>query len=630
MRITRPLTACLLAGALLTACSSSNPEQTAADQSETRAPMPVVPEPAVEKRTVASPMMEGRAARKAVPSPTPSASEVPVTFAAPGVTFMAGSPGGSAFHGTAASQSAGTFSDHADAHFSDPTLHRRQEALHPKLDTLTDNPFHAVSDQPVSTFASDVDTASYSIVKHWIEQYQRLPNADAVRIEEMIHAFKYQDAAPAWTAVEQGEAPFAIHAGLTQCPWAHQHQLMRVAVAGATPPAEVRGDAHLVFLIDTSGSMSDAKKLPLALSSLARALDQLRPTDRISVVTYAGHVSTVLQGVPVAQKRQILKALDSLGAGGSTAGASGIARAYDLAAEHFIEGGINQVVLCTDGDFNVGTSSNEGLLSLVKQKANPENGRGVYLSVCGFGLGNLNDSMMEAVTNAGNGAYHHIGGHQDAERIFGRDLYSSLVTLGKDLKIQIEFNPAHVGHYRLIGFENRLLKREDFNDDTVDAGDVGAGHRVIALYELVPPGILPQVDALRYQANPVHTDAGTEPAVRTDELAFVKVRWKPADAKAEQGISRLLEQVVRQTDALPFADASDDMRFAAALAAFGMNLRHSPHKGSSSLAWALATARDARGEDPSGDRQGFVELCQKALQLQQQQQARAGQATGSR
>ncbi|MFW6038964.1 MAG: vWA domain-containing protein [bacterium] len=477
---------------------------------------------------------------------------------------------------------------------------------------LHDNPFYTVSERPLSTFSVDVDTASYANVRRFLLREQRMPPKDAVRIEELINYFDYGYSAPAGDPAE-GEAPFAAHVAVAGCPWAPEHRLVRIGLKGWQPPIEQRQPANLVFLLDVSGSMRSPHKLPLLKQAMGKLVDQLRPEDRVAIVVYAGASGLVLDSTPATDRRTIRDALHRLRAGGSTNGGAGIELAYQLATEHFIDGGVNRVILATDGDFNVGTTNRGDLTRLIEEKAET----GVYLSVLGFGTGNIKDDMMEQLSNKGDGNYAYIDSMREAEKVLVQQAAGTLVTIAKDVKLQVEFNPSQVQGYRLIGYANRLLDKEDFNDDTKDAGDIGAGHTVTALYQIVPAGVessnttgaRPAVDPLKYQQ-----PKGTTEAAASDELLTLKLRYKAPDAPKEQGTSKLLAFPVEDTGRA-FADAPADFRFAAAVAGFGMLLRDSEHQGACSYDAVRDWAADALREDEQGYRAEFLTLVHAAAQL---------------
>ncbi|MCA9399721.1 MAG: VWA domain-containing protein, partial [Candidatus Omnitrophica bacterium] len=381
-------------------------------------------------------------------------------------------------------------------------------------DRIYENEFLAAIDNPLSTFSIDVDTASYSNVRRYLNNNQ-LPPVDAVRIEEMVNYFSYNYPQP------QGNDPFSITTDAAVAPWNPDHQLIRIGLQGKVMSGKELPPSNLVFLIDVSGSMNDPNKLPLLKSAYKMMVNQLSQNERVAIVVYAGAAGTVLDSTPGSNKQAILEAIDRLSAGGSTAGAQGIQKAYDIAKSNFIKGGNNRVILATDGDFNVGVSSDSELTRLIEEKRK----EGIFLTVLGFGTGNYKDNKMEKLANKGNGNYYYIDTEREAKKVLVNELGSTLFTIAKDVKIQIEFNPAQVQSYRLIGYENRILAKEDFNDDTKDAGELGAGHSVTALYEIIPArlgeNIAGKVDPLKYQAKNM---------VNSQELMTVKLRYKQPDA----------------------------------------------------------------------------------------------------
>ena len=455
--------------------------------------------------------------------------------------------------------------------------------------------FQRVETKPLSTFASDVDTASYSNVRRFLQAGQ-LPPKEAVRIEELLNYFRYDDPAP------EGEHPVAIATEVTRCPWQPGNKLARIALrtkpiaAGELPPA------NLTFLIDVSGSMGSADKLPLLQQAFLMLVDQLRPQDTVSIVVYAGAAGVALEPTRGSSKGRIRQAIRRLHAEGSTAGAAGIHHAYQLARESFKTKGANRVILATDGDFNVGVSSEAELIRLIEKKRES----GIFLTVMGFGTGNLQDAKMEQLADHGNGQYLYIDSPLEARRALVEQIGGTLVTVAKDVKIQVEFNPAHVRRYRLIGCENRLLRDEDFKNDRKDAGDLGAGHSVVALYEVEPErGQSDASDSLRYQQ-----PQPTPQAQGSGELLHVKVRYKPP----AEDVSRQLDVPVRDADT-PVEESSENLRWAAAVAQFGMLLRGSEHLGNASWKHAAALARGAMGVDANGDRAEFVYLVKTASKL---------------
>ena len=473
----------------------------------------------------------------------------------------------------------------------------------------SDNAFLAAQRHPVSTFSIDVDTASYSNVRRLL-QNEALPPADAIRIEELVNYFPYTYAPPLKSAVgEEGiSASFAAHLEVAAAPWAPEHRLVRIGLKGREIAGSERGPASLVFLLDVSGSMSAANKLPLVKESLRLLLGRLRDDDRVAIVTYAGNSGLALPSTPVRRREEIVRAIESLEPAGATNGAMGIQLAYDIAKANQVAGGLTRVILCTDGDFNVGTTGEGELVRLIAEKAKG----GVFLTVLGFGMGNLKDSTLELLADKGNGAYGYVDTRREAEKLLVEQVSGTLVTIAKDVKLQVEFNPAEVASYRLIGYENRLLAQEDFNNDAIDAGEIGAGHTVTALYEVVPRGAETVVtaggstDALEYS-----TPAEISPAgVASKDLFTLRVRYKETTGD----VSRMLEFSLRDGGAR-FDDATADFRFAAAVASFGMILRDSPHRGVSSFASVGDWARKSSAGDPSGYREEFVGLIRQAARL---------------
>jgi Ca-activated chloride channel family protein len=455
-----------------------------------------------------------------------------------------------------------------------------------------DNGIQVAAEQPVSTFSIDVDTGAYANVRRFLNNGS-LPPQDAVRVEELINYFDYEYATP-----NNRDTPFRVSTELAAAPWNSQALLMRIGIKGFEVAAKERPAANLVFLIDVSGSMDSPDKLPLLKNAFRLLTDQLTGRDRVAMVVYAGNSGVVLEPTPGNAKHQIQEALARLSAGGSTNGASGIQLAYKLAHDTFVKGGINRVVLATDGDFNVGTVDFEALVDIVER----ERVTGVELTTLGFGTGNYNEQLMERLADAGNGNYAYIDTLSEARKVLVSQLSSTLYTIAKDVKIQVEFNPAEVLEYRLIGYENRMLAREDFNNDKVDAGEIGAGHRVTALYEVVPVGAKGRVDNLRYG---VKSDVATGKG----ELANVRLRYKQPGSDASQ----LLEYPIRRDSV---ADkVSTDFRFAASVAAFGQLLRGGKYMGDFSYGDVTKLAGGAMGEDRDGYRREFVSLVALAKSL---------------
>ncbi len=462
------------------------------------------------------------------------------------------------------------------------------------------NPVKVAAEEPVSTFSIDVDTASYSVVRSSLNS-GRLPPADAVRVEEMVNYFPYAYAAPE----ADDPAPFKPTVVVSDTPWNPDTQLVTVAIQGEMPVIEDRPPLNLVFLVDSSGSMSDANKLPLLKQSLRLMLPELRPEDQVAIVAYAGSSGLVLPPTPAGERATILAALDNIGAGGSTAGAAGLEQAYAVAEQMTEEGEISRVLLATDGDFNVGLSSPDEMKEFIERKRDS----GTFLSVLGFGRGNLNDALMQSLAQNGNGQAAYIDTLNEARKVLVDQLTGALFPIASDVKIQVEFNPAQVAEYRLIGYETRALKREDFNNDKVDAGEIGAGHSVTAIYEVTPVGS-PAVlnDPLRYGS----ADASVAPAQAEQdnpELAFLRMRWKePGESDSE-----LLEFPITEG----MGTATDETRFAAAIAGFGQLLKGSDYLGDWGYAEAIELANGAKGEDEFGYRAEAVNLMRLAQSLSQ-------------
>jgi Ca-activated chloride channel family protein len=465
---------------------------------------------------------------------------------------------------------------------------------------IDENPFFEVARAPLSTFSIDVDTASYSNTRRFLRDGQ-LPPKDAVRIEELVNYFSYDYPQPA------GDAPFSITSEVSACPWNRAHRLVHIGLQGKRMRKEDLPPANLVFLLDVSGSMNSPDKLPLVKSSLRMLAEQLSARDRISIVVYAGSSGLVLPSTQGDRRGEILAALDSLEAGGSTNGGAGIQLAYRIAAENFIRGGINRVVLATDGDFNVGATSEGELVRLIEEKRKG----GVFLSVLGFGTGNVKDATMETLADKGNGNYAYIDELQEARKVLGEQLGGTIATIAKDVKIQVEFNPRQAAAYRLIGYENRLLRDQDFNDDAKDAGEIGAGHTVTALYEVVPFGQKfenPGVDALKYQ-RPAEVSSNSN----SKELMTIKVRYKDPDAND----SKLLSVWVADAGGM-LESASNNFKFSSAVAGFGMLLRDSKYKGDARYTDIAGLARAAAGADSHGYRTEFIQLVERAHALSRQ------------
>lgn len=462
------------------------------------------------------------------------------------------------------------------------------------------NPLQLASETPVSTFSIDVDTGAYSNVRRLLNAGQ-LPPGNAVRVEELINYFSYE-----YTPPESGRTPFSINTALTTTPWNPDTHLLQIGLQGYAADSAERPATNLVFLIDVSGSMQNPDKLPLLKNAFRLLTAQLGADDSIAMVVYAGSSGVVLEPTPGNERATIIAALDQLRAGGSTHGDAGITQAYRLAQQAYIEGGINRVILATDGDFNVGLANIDALVDKVAERRRS----GISMTTLGFGAGNYNDALMEQLADAGNGHYAYIDNLLEARKVLVEELGATLQTIAKDVKIQVEFNPAWVAEYRLIGYENRVLEREDFNNDQVDAGEIGAGHTVTALYEVALVGSAGRrLDPLRYA--PVASDAATENAPRSDEIAFVRLRHKtPAGNR-----SQLTERVVSINDDVPLARANDELRFAAAVAAFGQRLRGGEYLQGFDYADIRRLAAEARGADRHGYRGEFLALVDLAASL---------------
>ncbi len=460
-------------------------------------------------------------------------------------------------------------------------------------DKITENAFVSALTNPLSTFSVDVDRAAYANVRRFLEGNQ-LPPPDAVRIEEMVNYFNYNYPLPT------GEHPFSVNLELATCPWNSGHQLISIGLKGKEIEVKDLPSTNLVFLIDVSGSMSDPNKLPLLKQSFKILIEKLRSSDRVAMVVYAGAAGVVLPSTSCDEKEEIIKAFDKLEAGGSTAGGEGIKLAYKIAKENFIEGGNNRVILATDGDFNIGASSDAAMERLIEEKRDD----GISLTVLGFGMGNYKDSKMEKLSNAGNGNYAYIDNILEAKKTLGKEFFGTIYTIAKDVKLQIEFNPSKVKAYRLIGYENRMLNKEDFNDDKKDAGDIGAGHTVTAIYEIIPAGSkeeVPGVDELEYQKTKV---------VKSDDLMTLKLRYKEPDAST----SKLIKHKISEKDLKQ--EFSTNFQWAVAVTEFGLLLRNSEFKGKASFENVIATAKEAKGADPEGYRAEFIKLAEVAELLE--------------
>ncbi len=470
---------------------------------------------------------------------------------------------------------------------------------------IHENGFKDVLHNPLSTFSIDVDKASYSNVRRFLNMGQ-LPPMDAVRVEEMINYFSYEYPEP------EGKHPFSVYTELSECPWNSSHQLLHVGLKGKSINKSELPASNLVFLIDVSGSMGDPNKLPLLKQAFRMLVNELRPQDRVAIVVYAGAAGLVLESTEGSEKHEILSALDNLQSGGSTAGGAGLNLAYKVAQQHFIQDGNNRIILATDGDFNVGSSSNAEMERLIEEKRED----GVFMTVLGFGMGNYKDDKMEIIADKGNGNYAYIDNIQEAQKVLITEFGGTLFTIAKDVKFQMEFNPARVKGYRLVGYENRLLNDEDFNDDKKDAGEMGAGHTVTALYELIPAGSdesLKGIDPLKYQAYGEETT--TVKNVKSDpsaELMTVKLRYKQPDGATSTKVEIPVKGRVLELD-----QSSGNFRFSAAVAEFGLILRNSQYLEDASMEQVIVLAKDAKGLDEEGYRSEFIKMVKLADSLKE-------------
>lgn len=464
-------------------------------------------------------------------------------------------------------------------------------------DNIVENRFLAATQNPLSTFSIDVDKAAYANVRRYLDN-GTLPPAGAVRIEEMVNYFKYDYPQP------DNDVPFSVNTEISSCPWNSQHQLIQIGLQGKEIATGNLPLSNLVFLVDVSGSMEDYNKLPLVKASMNMLVDKLRENDRVAIVVYAGNAGLVLPATSGNSKTKIKEAIDNLEAGGSTAGGEGIRLAYKTAKENFIKNGNNRIILATDGDFNVGASSDDELVRMIEQ----ERKSGVFLSVLGFGMGNYKDNKMQQLADKGNGNHSYIDNISEAKKVLVNEFGGTLFTIAKDVKIQVEFNPAKVLAYRLVGYENRMLASEDFNDDMKDAGELGSGHTVTALYEVIPVGVKDEftktVDPLKYQVN------DRKIAANSSEMMTIKLRYK----KPDSDVSRLINQPVID-NATDLKNTTDNFRFSAAVAEFGLLLRNSEYKQQSSFNQVISLAKSSKGFDEEGYRDEFIKLVQSAMSL---------------
>lgn len=477
--------------------------------------------------------------------------------------------------------------------YDDGMVHNTEEYA-----TIHENGFRKVLDNPLSTFSIDVDAASYSNMRRFINNGQ-LPPKDAIRIEEMINYFGYDYTNP------KGDDPFSINTEVARAPWNENHLIAQVGLQGKKIDLNELPASNIVFLLDVSGSMSSPNKLPLLKSAFKLLVNELRSQDKVSIVVYAGAAGVVLKPTDGDDKKKIMEALDRLQAGGSTAGGAGIELAYKLAKEQYVEGGNNRVVLATDGDFNVGSSSNASMERLIEEKRKD----GIFLTVLGFGMGNYKDSKMEILADKGNGNYAYIDNMKEAKKVLVNEFGGTMFTIAKDVKLQVEFNPAVVQAYRLIGYENRMLQDEDFNDDKKDAGELGSGHTVTALYEIIPVGVdsefVKDIDQLKYQSN------GKTIAGNSNELLTVKFRYKEPEGSKSKLISKVVANEVR-----PY---SDNLEWSMAVAGFGMLLRDSEYKGELTFEDVLSMAHASKGKDAFGYRAEFIGLVDLAKRMRPRQ-----------
>jgi Ca-activated chloride channel family protein len=586
----------ILLACLLAACAPTQQDDTAvktAPRSDQTAPGRAAESetrPSAQGAATAALASAAQTAPQAQPKPAPQLAEMMAANAPPGKAMEKEE----ARHEAVAKMAADRMSVAVQPQPPSYALAPMPPEARERYSQLTDNPVKQVAEAPVSTFSIDVDTGSYSNVRRMLNAGQ-LPPADAVRVEELINYFPYDYALP------KDDRPFAVHSEMAPAPWNAERVLLRVGIKGQDVAKQALPPANVVFLVDVSGSMNSADKLPLLRSALKLLVAQMRAQDRISLVTYASGTRVILPPTPGTEKATISAAIDALQAGGSTAGASGIQLAYAAAQQSFIKGGINRILLATDGDFNVGIADTRQLKSMIEEKRKS----GISLSTLGFGTGNYNEAMMEQIADVGDGAYSYIDTLMEGHKVLVNELTSTLATIARDVKVQIEFNPAVVKEYRLIGYENRQLAREDFNNDQVDAGDIGAGHTITALYELTLAGSRASVDPLRY------TLQASVESLLGNELGHLKLRYKQPESSTSQLIDFTLQREAIKT----FDAASSEFRFASAVAAYGQLLRGGKYTGDWRYADVRKLALANTGSDPYGYRGEFLRLLDLAAAL---------------
>ncbi|HEX4630584.1 MAG TPA: von Willebrand factor type A domain-containing protein [Chthoniobacterales bacterium] len=593
--------------------SGKLPKRIADDRkSAPAAPVEAIPEPTVEMDIAQQPVLPLEVPPAVAPTTAPEFIEEKPSagLSAAGKNRKlnpAAPPAPMPMAKSMASNAYGYSSGAGETRETEPPSRYRQDFDTATYDKVEENPFLPAATNPLSTFSIDVDTASYANVRRFINSGS-LPPKDAVRVEEMINYFAYDYREP------EGDKPFSIDLDATSCPWESSHRLLRIGLKGREVANEKRPASNLVFLLDVSGSMTPAERLPLVKQAMRLLVDKLTENDRVAIVIYAGGSGLALKSTPGNEKEKILQALEELQAGGSTNGAEGIELAYKIAAENFIKGGVNRVILATDGDFNIGVTNQGDLIRLIEAKAKT----GVFLSVLGVGTDNLKDSTMQKLADKGNGNYAYLDSVEEARKVLVHQINGTLMTIAKDVKIQVEFNPARVASYRLIGYEKRLLRKEDFNNDKVDAGEIGAGHTVTALYEIVPANAdatnpaasVPPVDPLKYQTATSPTARANFDVIASPEMVTVKLRHKKPDGD----VSELTEKAFTDNGS-KFENAAPDLKFAAAVAEFGMLLRDSQFKGKGTMGAVIEWAQEGKGRDAAGYRAGFIEMARKAEKL---------------